>query len=60
MDSSALFAMIFGSEKFEPLVGKYGCVYEHINNTKKIFLFIDIKEIAFYHSIIVLNYVNML
>jgi curved DNA-binding protein CbpA len=24
MDSATLFAMIFGSEKFEPLVGKYG------------------------------------
>ena len=24
MDSSALFAMIFGSEKFEPLVGEWG------------------------------------
>ena len=33
MDSSALFAMIFGSEKFEPLVGKYGYVYEHLKNS---------------------------
>ena len=28
MDSGALFAMIFGSEKFEPLVGTYVLVCE--------------------------------
>lgn len=27
MDPSTLFAMIFGSEKFVPLVGEYICVY---------------------------------